>query len=177
MVRKSIVFLVLAIAFLMMFVFFLPKKNIVYLAQRELQHSNIIFDFRSLKEKSYSVDMEDMTFYIDGVDLFTCKKVSLQTYLFYNKMEMQDIVLSDLAKEFLPLHVKQLQISYALYNPLKPVFFANGEFGEVKGFADLLKRKVFVVVYPSQYMKTHYQKSMRYLYHTQKGEFVYEYSY
>jgi len=177
MVKKTLIFFGLSIAFILIFAFFLPKKNLLYFIQKELYPSHIVFDFKQVSESGYSLKLQESILYFEGVDVFTCKRSEIRTYLLYNTIFLKNIVLSDLAKEFIPLKVDNLKIIYGIHSPLQLSFNGNGDFGTVKGYVDLVQKKLFLILYPSVKMKKKYYKTLRYLHKNKQGELSYEYNY
>jgi len=177
MVKNSVRFFLLGIVFLMIFMFFLPKANLFYFVQRELKESNLLIDFDTINENGYTLSMTNTTVYLKDIDVLKADIASLDTYLFYNTVVLEEVKLSSLAKEFLPLKINEIKVVYTLSNPTKLFFNGDGEIGKVQGNVDLLDKKVFLILFPSSLMKKRYLKTLRYFHKNKNGELYYEYKY
>ncbi len=177
MVKKIILFLVLSIAFVLIFAFFLPKKNLFYFVQKELSSLHVTCNAKNIQENGYHLKIQNGILYIDGVDLLRWKESVSSIYLLHNKVILKGIHLSDLAKDFLPLNIQNIQLRYTVFDPLRLSLKGYGDFGKAQGYVDLIHKKVFLNVSPSQQMQRKYYKTLRYLHKDKQGEFQYEYNY
>jgi len=176
MVRKASLSLVFIIVFIFMIAFLLPKKNLVYFIQEQFQTSQILLSFDTIDEYNFGVEIKNLKLHLDKVLLLNSKNTSITSLIIYNKIALKRIVLSDIAKEFLPQHVEYIIFKSSLLNFLKITFKAKGEFGKMQGFVDIMARKIFIVLTPSVIMKKRYFRTLQYFTQKKNGKLVYEYS-
>lgn len=154
--------------------FFLPKEQLYYLAEQELQSFNVVLDKESVSARPFGLKLEDAEVIVQGIEGAVLREMHFDTYLFYSSFTLKDLTLSSAAKSFVPLKVESINASHAFWNPLFVEFDAQGEFGSLYGQVDLLERKVQLHLQPSKQMQQSFKHTLRYLKKDQNGEYNYE---
>jgi hypothetical protein len=101
----------------------------------------------------------------------------MKMFLIYNSISAKNIKPSNMAVSFLPLHIKSVDISYTIFNPLVIGLYANGEFGEAEGEINILDRNISMVVTPSEVIETKHQDTLANMKKNDNGSYSYDKSF
>lgn len=159
--------------FLLALVYFLPKSNLYYLAEHELQKQKVVISDEKITENIFSLELQNAKLSYAGVDATTIAKSKIKLFGFYNRVTFQDLNLSSMASSFVPLHVDSLEVKYTILNPLKVYLHSKGAFGEADAILYINDRNVTVLLKPSSLMQKEYANSMRQLKKNKNGEYEY----
>ncbi|QOP43684.1 hypothetical protein FJR45_06850 [Sulfurimonas sediminis] len=177
MVKKLVLFLLYVLFFMMAFIYFSPKVNIYYFAEQQLQKKGIVLNDETLSDEGFTLEIKNAVLYVKSLETAKIQKIKLNLFLLYNSVEVEGLVLSDMASGFIPLHVKSLYLVHTVFDPLHVKGKCSGEFGEADINIDLVKRTLQVLIKPSKKMLTHYRTTLRNLKKDKNGGFVYEQSF
>jgi len=177
MVKKLALLLFYVMFFIMALIYFAPKVNIYYFAEGQLQKKGIILNDEALNDEGFSLEIKHATLYVKTLKTAKIQKIKLNFFLLYNSAEVQDVVLSDIASNFIPVHVKELHLTYTVFDPLHVRGKCSGEFGKAGININLAKRTLQILVKPSKKMLSHYHATLRNLKKDKNGGFVYEQSF
>ena len=163
--------------FITMLLFFLPKINLYYLAQQEMQKYEVNISQAKIEEKAFGLEMEHITITYKGIESAEIQKLESAFYLFYNTLNVYSIELSALVESYLPRKIKKLQVIYSVLQPLQINFEAEGEFGFAEGTFTIATRALLVHLKPSKIFLKEYKNSLRVLKKSENGEYYYEKSF
>jgi len=173
MVKKITKLFIYFIFFILALIVFMPKSSLYFFGEKNLKQFSVIVSDEKIKEGLFSLSLSDITIYAKGVDSAKVKKVDATLMLIYNSIDITDIEISSVAAPYLPTKIKNVDISYTIFNPLVVNAVSNGEFGEAKAKFDIIKRELKVYLKPSKKMLRKYTRSLRYFKKDTKGEYVY----
>jgi len=161
--------------FAAMLLLFLPKENLYYYAKERLvERYGLFLDEKQVDEKLYTLSLKQGRVSYEGIEIATYAEAKAALYLFTNTIRVEDIVLSSLVKNYLPLHIEYIVCSYTLLEPLHISLDAKGGFGSAKGSFSLEERKLSVEIEASKELIQKYKRVLRYLKKTGKGVYRYE---
>lgn len=159
--------------FLAMVLFFLPKVQLYYLFEQEIQPYKLLVNQERVVDKGLSLAIEDAQIIYEGIHSADISSLDLEFLLFYNTIRAKDITLSSAAKSFVPLEVSSLKVAHLFYNPLQITLSVEGAFGEAQGSLDLLSRSFELHLKPSERMKKEFSHTLRHFKKEQNGEYSY----
>jgi hypothetical protein len=160
--------------FIVMFLFFLPKENLYYAAQKEAQKYEIGIMDASRKETAFGLQIENVSLVYKGIEVAKIQKVESGLYLFDNTITAENVKLSSLVESYLPRDIKSIVVHYRLLQPLEVSFTAKGDFGVAKGVFDINKRDIRLHIKPSKIFLQQYKNSLKKLKKLENGEYSYE---
>ena len=159
--------------FLAMVLFFLPKVELFYLAEKQLEPLKVIISDEKLVDSGFSLEVQDAKIYFEGIESASIEQVQINPWVLTNSVTLQNIKLSHAAKSFVPLDVESVELSYHLFNPVAVNIYAKGGFGELQGKLDLINTNVTLSLNPSSKMTKEYAHTLRNLKKEKTGEYSY----
>ena len=173
MVKKLLWFLLYSAVFFFSLSLFFPKSSLYYLAERELKPFGVLISNEELQEGVLSLQLQDATLYVKGVQSATVTQTQILLLGLYNRITVHDVKLSKFLGSVLPSKIEDGEIVYSVLSPLEVDFHAQGDFGVVSGRVALRERKVELVVQPSKMMKNRYKQTLLKMKPGQNGEYRY----
>ena len=170
---KILKILAYIVFFFLMLIYFMPKENIYFYAEHELQKFDVVIAHEKVIDDGVGLKLEDASVYVKDIKSANVGEVDVSIFGVYNHIFAKNINLTSTASSFLPLKVALVSIGYTIMNPLKVVIFAKGDFGELRGDVNLLDRNATMLLYPSKIMKSRYRSTLRNFKKTVNGEYEY----
>jgi len=151
--KKFIVFL---IGLFLGLIVFIPKDNIYFTLQKYLSKENIYINSRI--DSSINLDLKKGTIYYNGINLITFNKIVISPFIFYNKVAIKNLKIN-----FENLKIKNANIVYSFFNPLKIYINGTSNFGKLKGEINLLKRniKIYILNLSNSFLKNSLKKDKK----------------
>jgi hypothetical protein len=159
--------------FLAMVLFFLPKIELFYLAEKQLEPFKVIISDEKLHDSGFSLEVQDAKIYFEGIESAYIEELKITPWVFANSVTLQNIKLSHAAKSFVPLDVEFVELRYHIFNPIAVSIYAKGGFGELHGKVDLVGRTLMISLSPSAKMTKEYAHTLRNLKKEKSGEYSY----
>ncbi|MBN2815134.1 MAG: hypothetical protein JXQ67_00505 [Campylobacterales bacterium] len=164
-------------AYLLFFIFslllFVPKESVYFLFEGELKKFDVVISNELREESLLSLQLHNLDISAKGVESVHAKSAEVTLLLLYNRVELESIEISEVLQSYVPTQIEHLSVVYSLINPLNVVGEARGEFGEAKLVFDLVERKVFVTLEPTDKMLKEYKSIMRMFQKAENGEYTY----
>jgi hypothetical protein len=173
MVKKIAAILIWAIVVLETFVFFLPKKELYYLAERYLDRVNIAVSNEEPSDYGWLFSLKGGTLYYDRMAIAQNAKISLLTTLFYDSLSIAPFTLSNELNSLFPARVDSLEARHTIFVPHKIFLSGEGEFGAFSGSIDLFSNKISLVINAPSQIQQKYGQIFAVLEKTSEG-FLYE---
>jgi len=173
MVKLGKVFIYL-LFFVLALMYFTPKQNVYYLAEKELQKHQIIISKEDVKDNVFDLNISNANISYQLIDSAKISSIKINIFAFYNVINIKDITLNELSENFIPLHIKTVNISHSILSPLTLKASANGEFGELKATLSLDEKILHVDLKPSKLMLKKHIKTLNIFKKSKNGEYVYE---
>ena len=174
MAIKFVKILFLFSFFIASLILFLPKKNLYYLAERELSKLRTVISDERIEEGAFSLQIKNADIYAQGIHAAKVEDIKLQIYFLTNTLEVRRVRLDEMTKNLLPTEIQTLLIRYALWDPLHITFTAKGKFGLAQGEYALTTRTLTLILQPSTTMLRKYSTLLRQMNKTPTGEYRYE---
>jgi hypothetical protein len=121
---------------------FMPKKEIFYTLERNLEAQGVQINEKEIDEGLFSLNLIDATIFYKGVKVATVEKINIFTLLFTTNIHISTLELDDALKAFAPQKIDSADITQLLFAPYTLNITALGSFGEMKGLADLKSGKL-----------------------------------
>jgi len=173
MVKKFLKFIGYFLFFIFMLIFFSPKENLYYLAEKELAKKSILISKESIKDSGFSFNIKNAHISMQEIESAIVSDLKIDTFLFFNTINISNIAFANTFKNFLPLNIDSVKISYSILNPLNIVIKSNGGFGNMSGTFNISKRVLNLKIKPSKLMKTKYRQTLRNFRKNKDGEYIY----
>jgi len=141
MVKK--IFIVLFIAWFALLIF-MPKQEIYYALEKELEKQEIEINEKSIEEGVFSLTLNQVSVYVKGIKIATIEEITFFTLLFYTKVELDTLLLDDALKVMVPQQTDKAILSHAVLSPFDAFVHAEGSFGVIDGSVDLKERKLHI---------------------------------
>jgi len=148
--KKILLFIAL---FLLGLVLFMPKVNLFYTLEGVLKKEHIVIKEQSLKDRWVDLSFKKARVLYDGIESLQAERVSLSPWLFYNKVSAYDVEPSAALKSMLNVHADSVVLTYSVLDYKHVAINAKGDFGEIKGSANIFSRELRVVLTPSEKFK------------------------
>ena len=174
MVKKIIWIVLYTVVFFGAVVYFVPKQNLYYALENELQKYGIVIDAEDVIEHPFSLELRHPKVYLKGIEVFQALDVDIRVWIFFNEIKTDKARIGSVVKNFIPTHIDTLQIVYSLWHPFYITGYSKGNFGSINLQTDILERKGVLRLKPSEMMRTKYANTLRKLEKNQKGEYLYE---
>ena len=170
---KTLKFFGYMVFFVLALMYFTPKVALYYFAENQLKHYGIIITDESVKDKGFTLSLEDAVVTIKAIESAKIKDINIALFALYNNLSIKDITLASTAASFVPTDVDVVDISYSIFNPLNIIATSKGGFGEAQAKVDLLERKLMVKLKPSKIMVKKYRSTLRNLKKSKEGGYEY----
>ncbi len=155
----------------------LPKENIYYFVEKQLSPYKVIISNENTQDKLLSFIISDGNIYYDNIKFGTIGTLKLDTLLIYNVLNINNIIIDDAFKNFLPKKIENIQINYNIFkDPVNIHISSNGDMGEVNGMVSLMDRKIIINFHPSKIITQKYRSALR-QFKFQDGKYIYEYKF
>ncbi|MBL0687298.1 MAG: hypothetical protein JJV95_07495 [Sulfurospirillum sp.] len=174
MVKKITVFFLYLIFLILSIMYFTPKSNFYYFAEKQLQKIDIIISTETIDDRLLTFKVEYLDVSYNEIQSAKIDSVTIKIFGIYNSLNFENIVLSSVAQSFLPLNIENIHIVYSILNPLNIKIHALGDFGETNIEFNFIGRVLHVVLNPSELMLQDYQHTLQKLNKNENGEFIYD---
>ncbi len=168
--------LLIIIIFSISLVYFSPKKNLYYLAEKESQKKNILISNEIVKESFLGLRIQGAEIYFDGLNIAFIKNIDFTSLLFFTNIEAKDLRVSNNFKNIVPTKIEYLKLNHSLLNFNKVKVIAKGDFGKFIGEILIFDKKIIGDLKPSNIMKSKYKNILR-QFRLVEGEYKYEYKF
>ena len=173
MVKKLMKFFGYFLFFLAALVAFVPKSSLYFVVEKQIEPLGVVISQEALVEHFFSLEIEHAHLNLKGVEAARVQHASVMLLGVYNRVQLQDIKLSAMAKSFLPLRVDEVDIIYSVVDPLHVRVKASGAFGHCEAVLNVKTRRFELVLHPSKLMKQQYSNALRELKKEKNGEYHY----
>lgn len=172
--KKTALVLLNIFLFSALLLYLLPKENLYYLLEQNLEKKSVVFNDEKFKDKGLQFEVRNATLFYKGVESADIGKIRFDFFLLYNAVVFKGIKLSSIAQAFMPLYVNRVDLRYTIFDPFRIRGKARGEFGEADIFLHFIEKKIRVILLPSEIMLQKYKNSLKKFKKSEDGEYVYE---
>lgn len=119
---------------LFLFLYFMPKKEIYYALEKELEKSEIVLNEESIEENIFSLNLKNIVVYAKGIKVANIENIDVSTTLFSSKITIKNASLD----ETLPINesIKIANIKHSIFSLTSLNIEANGSFGKANGILE-----------------------------------------
>ncbi len=174
MVKRVLFFISALFLFCYTTLFFLPKKELYYYAEKQLQKEGIVLSDETLHSKLFGLQLQHATLYYHDIMIGKMKEIELLSYIFYSQITLKKITLSSTVTPYIPSHIESVFFTYTLFEPKVVHIMIEGDFGKARIELDVVSKTIFVKVKPSSLMKKRYSATLSMLQRKKDGEYYYE---
>jgi hypothetical protein len=121
-------------------IFFIPKQNLFYLLQKELQKNNIYIN-TSINSNPIKLSLKNSDIFVNGINIAKFKNANIYLYLFYNKITISQIKID--IGDYL---IKKLNIIHSILDPTHIKIDAIANFGQIEGDVNILNRELKIYI-------------------------------
>lgn len=166
--------LIFSMIFFIVFLAFLPKEKLYNLAEKKLALQNIVISNEERKDNIFSLDLNNIEVYYDGINTALIKKSKISTFLFLSNIEFYDIRISNSLKNMFPNKIKNLELRHSFLDYDKVSILSEGDFGQFEGQFLIFESKIVGELKPSNIMKSKYRNILK-QFKLKEGRYYYEY--
>jgi len=123
---------------------FMPKTELYYKLEEELNKNSIQLNEDSIKEGIFTLSLNGVTVFGEGIEVAKIKNIKFFTLLGYTTIQINGLTFDDLLKGQAPKEVREVNIIHSIVNPMLVMLDANGSMGEVDGNINFSKNKLRV---------------------------------
>lgn len=167
-------FLAYSLFFILSLMYFTPKASAYYFLEQQLKDYSVVISKEDIIDSGLSLNISDASISYKSIESANVSNMDVSLFVVYNTIHVKDITISSVAKTFMPLHVKNLDIKYSIFNPLNIVATCSGEFGEADATISIVNRVLHLTLKPSKVMLSKYKNTLKNLKKSENGEYVYE---
>lgn len=166
-------FLLYVLFFLLTLMYFMPKQSVYYFAERELQKYNIVVSHETVDDNGLSLQVSNLDIYAQSIKSAHVHKLTISLFGLYNSFEAKGIKLESVVESMLPLEINKVSATYSILNPVNIILESEGAFGSISGSANIIDRKVVLLLKPSKLMVSKYRATLSNFKKLKGGEYEY----
>jgi len=160
---------------------FLPKEELYYFAAQKLKEEKIDFSHKIIQDKLYGMAIEELHIFYSDIDLVQIEKLKLNLFFFYNNLVINSVHLNNTAAKFAPKGLKDINVVYTVFDPLKINIDGRFNGGTIQGSINLLSKTLVLDLFTSKSFKKNYRNIVKQLKYNkesstkQEDHYSYEY--
>lgn len=167
-------FFVYICIFVLFLFIFLPKTQIYFYLEKQLQKEKIIIVENNINESIFHITLGELKLYRDDIYLANIEEINFTSFFIFNKLSVNNINIESSFAQFVPLQIDFVNFTYSILNPINILAFSKGSFGEAKLNFNLSTKTLNIVLNPSKNFKNKYKFILQKMKQI-KGEYLYEY--
>lgn len=164
------------IMMLALIIFFLPKVNLYYEAEKFLKAQKVTISEEKVLDRGISLQLEDGSIYYDKLNLASIGLIHFSPWMVYNSLEFNEIRVNEGLADFLPETIDHITIRHVVYNPTKVSLRGESAEDYFYGEVDLLKRVLQLHLRLDSGSERKYQNILKKL-SKEEGGYLYEYQF
>lgn len=173
--KRVMRFLALAVIAAAALLFFAPKENLYYLAEKKMAAYGIVFSGEALHERATALRVERAELYVKEVQSASIEQADIICLGLYNRVDARGVRLAPAFEQLFPGSIETVTLTYTVFDPLHLIAAAAGDFGTAEARISLRDRMARVVMTPSQLVTTRYAHMLGNFSRDETGGYVYEY--
>ncbi len=141
MVKKALFVAILLPLFLMIF---MPKQELYYELERQLQKYNVTITGESIEESLLGLTIEHPVIYFNGAIIAKADTIELSTLLAYTTIDITKLDIAD----GMPVHINiaDATLTHSLLSPTSIEIVASSSIGGIDGSVALVDRSIHLSV-------------------------------
>ena len=175
--KKIALFILYTLLFIGALLFFTPKESLYYYGEEQLKPLGVVLGYEEAIDHGFTLEIQHAKLYVQKIKSANIGSIEISTFLLYNSVTANNVVLDKTFEQFFPPLVEHVAITQSIFEPLNVNAEAVGDFGEATATVDLLERNISVILKPSKIMLSRYKNTMRQLKKSKEGDYRYEYKF
>ncbi len=168
-------FIIYFIIIYLSLIFFMPKENLWFTVEHFLKKDSLIVSNEKVKDFGFLLDIKGGNLYFEDLKVAKIEDFKVFPYIFYNLFLVKNINTTKEVENIINLKVKNLKLYQSIIKPFKVFIKGEANIGEIKGFLDLKRKALKLVLTPLASFQN--KKSLLRFFKKTKEGFVYEYSF
>jgi len=123
---------------------FMPKERLYYALEHRLQEEHIELNEANIKEGIFSLVLEEVAMYVEGIHVINIEEVEFFTTLWSSRVEIQGVKVEKSLERMLPKEISSLTLHHTLLHPFVCSLEAEGTFGKAEGTIDLKTHHIHI---------------------------------
>lgn len=154
--------------------FFLPQKNIYYLAEKILEKNQTYISNETIDQKLFGLDIKNLEILFEDIKIGNIQDIQMNFLGFYNKIVINKTLIKAGNFTFIPKNIEIVEAKYSILTPLKILLFSQSDIGTINGFISLNDQKLFLELRPSKDAKMKYANVLKVFTAQKEGLYTYE---
>ncbi|GHS87029.1 hypothetical protein FACS189487_02380 [Campylobacterota bacterium] len=154
-------------------VFFVPKRELYFAAERELEKLQVSISGEKASDLGWYFSINGGSIIYDRAKIAENGSASLIATIFFNRVKVESLTLSNNLASVAPKRIDSLEAIHTIFVPHKVFLSGEGEIGEISGTIDLLDRKISLLINAPTQIQQKYGQLFAGLEKTAEG-FLYE---
>lgn len=134
--------IVVVLIFIYSLIYFLPKENLLFLLQNNIQKQKTVLSYDNLSEKPLGLEFTNFKVTYDGISAVNVANFDSNIFFFINEVSFQKIKVDKSLSKFAPHEIKFINLSHNILNPFNISIDSEFIYGRCEGSIDLLNRVV-----------------------------------
>lgn len=170
---KSICYL---FAFIYLFVYFFPKNELYFYSLNKAQEFGIQVQDEVFLDNGLGFKINDANLFIKDINAANIESINSNFYIFSNEIDINNVIVSSNFKNFVPRNISNINIKYAIWNPLFVNIKIFGKSFKAEGYFDIMNLKLVLNLNPSSQFIRSYPFILSEMKKINSKEYRYEYS-
>lgn len=171
---KKLNYFFVSFFFIISSMFFLPQKNIYYLAEKILEKNQTYISNETIDQKLFGLDIKNLEILFEDIKIGNIQDVQMNFLGFYNKIVINKTLIKAGNFTFIPKNIEIVEAKYSILTPLKILLFSQSDIGTINGFISLSDQKLFLELRPSKDAKMKYANVLKVFTAQKEGLYTYE---
>ena len=171
---KKIHYVVILLFFMFACIFFLPHKNLLYLAENLLSKNKITISQEILNQKIFGLDIKNIAVSYDEIKAGTIENATIDIYGVYNKLTINTATIDTKNFSSIPKNIKIFEAKYSLLSPATIELYSENDLGIIDGYLSLRTQKLVLELHPSKEAKSKYNTILKFFKVQKEGLYTYE---
>lgn len=146
--KKLLIAIFYFLFFIYAFIFLLPKQEIYYFLENKLSPVFVASN-EKVSDKGFVFTLSSLDLAYNSIKTAHVKNASLFLGVFYNNMNINEILVEKSFETFVGKKIKTLQLTQHIFMPHIISINAIGDFGTLNGSINLIKQKISLDLAPS----------------------------
>ena len=164
------------IFFILTLILFLPKQELYFLLEKKLENKNIIISKEKVNDGINYLSLSNFEIYYDKLLISEVESLTLDSYLFFSKINIKNLKISDAFNHIFPSELKNIEVNYNIIDFNKVTLDIFEDDFSIKGIYLFGENKINFELILKDENKITNNKLIRY-FNKIDGKYYYEYKF
>ena len=160
-----------------MIIVFLPKEEVYYFLEKKLEEKNVVISDEKINSGFNSIKLNKAKIYYKGLHTSNIDKLTFNTYLFFNQINIESIETSEYLNDTLPSNFKNIKLTYSLINFDEISIEIDEESFQIIGVYKIAKNKLNLELILKDDLKNIKSNKLIKYFSNVDGKYYYEYKF